>query len=153
MVDHTQPLPDTANSKSRNYRSYNWRAMERVVAKYKEAWVGFDPQELIENEENILVTDGNENYGLFEYHDDGVYYGHYLFTARGPQNTFRIARDLLGFFFKSFPVQTVLGLTPVEHEGAIRLNKLLGFTFGEVVDTEAGPHHQVHIHKEDFNYG
>lgn len=142
--------PDSTTS--RPTRSFDWRDMERVVSKYKEAWIGFDPQELIENEDNILVTDGEGNYGLFEFEMPGVYYGHYLFTARGPDNTYEVARTLLAFFFREFPAMEVRGLTPVEHKGALRLNKRLGFTFHGVVDTEAGPHFEVSLTKDDFRY-
>lgn len=123
-----------------------------MVAKYKEAWVGFDAQRLIDDEDNILVTDGEDNYGLFEFHRPGIYYGHYLFTARGPEVTEKVARNLLGFFFKEFPVRVVLGLTPIEHSGALRLNRRLGFTFHNIVNTEAGPHYQVSLKKDDFKY-
>jgi hypothetical protein len=134
-----------------NSRSYDWKALDKVVEKYKEAWIGFDPEALIGNEHNILVTDGEENYGLFEEHAPGVYYGHYMFTVRGPQ-TLNVARNLLGFFFKEYDARAVLGLTPVEHTGALSLNKKLGFTFHGIIDTEAGPHYQVSIKKEDFKY-
>lgn len=119
------------------------------MEKYKHAWVGFDAKQLVEDEENILITDDAENFGLFEYHEPGVYYGHYLFRERGP-NTEQVARNLLSFFFREFPVYVVLGLTPVEHSGALRLNKKLGFTFHGVVDTEAGPHYKVSLNKDDF---
>lgn len=121
-----------------------------MVEKYKHAWVGFNPQELVENEENILVTDGDNNYGLFEFHEPETYYGHYMFTARGIENTEEVARNLLNFFFQISPCKQVLGLTPVDHTGALRLNKALGFTFHDVIDTEAGPHYQVSLKKEDF---
>lgn len=126
--------------------------MDRVVSKYKNVWVGFDAQELVQNEENILVTDGDDNYGFFEYHEPGVYYGHYLFTERGAANTYAVAHKLLSFFFLTFPVKTVRGLTPVEHSGALRLNRALGFTFESIISTEAGPHYQVSLNKDDFNY-
>lgn len=121
-----------------------------MVEKYKHAWVGFDAKELVENEDNVLVTDGENNYGLFEFYEPGVYHGHYMFTARGKENTEAVAKTLLGFFFQLVPCTEVLGLTPVTHRGAIRLNQLLGFTFHDVIETEAGPHYQVSLKKEDF---
>lgn len=132
------------------HRSYDWEGLDKVVEKYKHAWVGFDAKELVENEENILVTDGENNYGLFEFHEPGRYYGHYMFTARGLEDTESVARNLLGFFFQSIPCEEVLGLTPEYHSGALRLNRALGFTFHNLIDTEAGPHYQVSLKKEDF---
>ena len=135
---------------SMNHRSFDWEGLDRVASKYKHAWIGFDPKALVENEENVLVTDGESNYGLFEYHEPEVYYGHYMFTARGAENTLAVAKNLLGFFFQTVPCKVVLGLTPVEHTGALRLNKALGFTFHDIIQTEAGPHYQVSLKKEDF---
>lgn len=128
----------------------DWEGLDRVVEKYKHAWVGFDAKQLVEDEENILVTDGENNYGLFEFHEPGVYYGHYMFTARGAENTYEVAKNLLGFFFQLVPCSEVLGMTPVDHKGALRLNEALGFTFHHVIDTEAGPHYLVSLKKEDF---
>lgn len=134
-------------------RSFDHKGLDKVVEKYKHAWIGFDAQQLVDDEDNILVTDGEDNYGLFEYDSPGNYYGHYMFTARGPDNTEEVARKLLSFFFTEFPVRMVLGLTPVEHEGALRLNRRLGFTFHNIIDTEAGPHYQVSLKKDDFKHG
>lgn len=136
-----------------NRRSFDWQTLDRVVSKYKHEWVGFDAKALVEDERNILVTDGEENFGLFEYTDDPkVYYGHYLFKARGPDKTFEVAKNLLGYFFKTFDAKEVIGLTPIEHKGAILLNNKLGLTFHRVVDTEAGPHYEVSIKREEFQY-
>lgn len=133
-------------------RSFDWEGLDAVVTDYKDTWIGFDAEELVENEDNILVTDEEGNFGLFEFSRPGIYYGHYMFTERGPR-TEEIARNLLGFFFKEFPVTLVLGMTPVEHKGALNLNRKLGFTFQGVTDTGAGPHFIVSLKKEDFNYG
>lgn len=130
--------------------SKDWEGLDKVVEKYKHAWVGFDAQELVENEDNVLVTDGEGNYGLFEFEEPGVYYGHYMFTARGREKTEEVARNLLGFFFQNIPCTEVFGLTPTCHEGALRLNRALGFTFHHIIDSEVGPLQQVSLKKEDF---
>lgn len=122
------------------------------MEKYKHAWVGFDAKKLVEDKDNILLTDGDSNYGLFEFHEPEVYYGHYMFTARGSQNTEEVAKKILSFFFQTVPCKEVRGLTPVEHKGAIRLNKALGFTVHNIIDTEAGPHFEVSLKKEDFKH-
>lgn len=133
-------------------RSFDFETLDKVVAPYKNTWIGFDAEEIVRNEENILVTDGKDNFGLFEYDRPGVYYGHYLFSPSGRHKPYETAKDILGFFFKEFPVRVVLGLTPVEHKGALRLNKKLGFTTSGIINTEAGPHYQVYLKKDDFNY-
>lgn len=132
------------------FRSLDYKTLDRVVEKYKHEWIGFDAKELVYNPKNILVTDGNRNFGLFEYEEEGIYYGHYLFSARGPEKTYKIAKHLIDYLFKNYPVETILGLTPVEHEGALRLNKRLGLKTYGLVDTDAGWHYQVKLTKEDF---
>lgn len=136
----------------KNYskRSYDWITLDKVVEKYKHDWIGFNAKELVEDERNVLVEDENNNFGLFEFEMPGVYFGHYLFSTRGPEKTYEVAKNLLGFFFEFFPAEIVLGLTPTEHTGAINLNKKLGLSFHRIVETEAGPHYEVSITKRKF---
>lgn len=129
----------------------DWKTLDRVVSKYKHEWVGFDAKALVEDPRNILLTDEEENFALFELEREGVYYGHYLFSARGPERTEKIAKDFLDYFFKSYPVEIIYGLTPVEHKGAINLNKKLGFNFHGIVETAAGPHYEVSKTKKEHN--
>lgn len=131
-------------------RSYDWLTLDKVVEKYKHDWLGFDAKALVEDDRNILVEDDRNNFGLFEYEDEGIYFGHYLFKTRGPENTYKVAKELLTFFFEEYPCQLILGLTPTEHTGAINLNKKLGLTFHRIVETEAGPHYEVSITKRKF---
>jgi hypothetical protein len=132
-------------------RSFDYEGLDKVVENYKTDWVGFEAKALVENEENILLTDGKDNYALFEFHEPGVYYGHYLFSHHGAR-TLDIAKDLLGFFWRAIPAKQVRGLVPVEHKGAIRLTKALGFTIEDVIDTEAGYHLVASLNKEDYNH-
>lgn len=120
------------------------------MSPFKHEWVGFDAKALIEDDDNILLTDGEGNYGLFEYRSPGEYTGHYLFgTARG-QRAVETAKQILDHFFSSYPVEIIHGLTPVEHTGALRMNKQLGLVTVKTVDTEAGPCEQVYLTKEGF---
>lgn len=132
------------------YRSYDYETLDNVVAPYKHEWVGFNAQSLVQNPLNILVTDGNKNFGLFEYEEPLTYYGHYLFSVRGEDKTYKTAYKLLDFFFTNFPVETILGLTPVEHKGALRLNKKIGLKTYGLTDTEAGWHYEVKLTRKDF---
>lgn len=133
-------------------RSFDWEALDSVVEKYKHNYVGFDAKKIVQNKKNILISDNNKNFGLFEFEKPGVYYGHYLFSTRGHENTLKTARELLGYFLTNYPVKIVLGLTPIEHQGALALNEKLGLQIKEVVQTEAGPHFFVFLKKENFKY-
>lgn len=135
--------------RNKAYRTYDSEGMDKVAQPYKHAWIGFDAEALVENKDNVLLTDGNDNYALFEFHEPGVYYGHYLFTHHGAR-TLAIAQNLLDFFFRTVPCTEVRGLTPVTHKGALKLNKALGFKVEGMVDTEAGYHFVVSLKKEDY---
>ena len=105
----------------------NWQQLEEDMKDFSNEWEGFDPQELVEKDENILLTDGRGNYSLFEYKQEGVYEGHYLFkTARG-RAAIRTSKEMLEKFF-SFPfVVAIVGRTPEYRKDALWLNKQLGF--------------------------
>ena len=133
------------------WRSFDWEGLTRTVQSVSDNWVGFDPERLVSDPDNILLADDEGNYALFEYEDEGVYSGHYMFAARGFK-TIRIAREFLRFFLTKYPVDVIIGYTPVENKGALQLNKKLGFTFHDIVDTETGLHHRVSLQKGDFNY-
>lgn len=132
------------------HRSTDWEALKEVVSGYSDKWIGFDAQALVENPLNYLITDGKDNFALFEHEDDKVYYGHYLFKTRGPENTFEVAKKLLGYFFNCSDAELVMGLTPVTHYGALNLNEKLGFKSHGIVETITGPHYKVSITKKEF---
>lgn len=132
------------------HRTKDWQSLDKVMTPFKHEWLGFDPEKLVADEDNILLTDGEDNYGLFEYRAPGEYDGHYLFgNARGEQAV-TTAKQLLRHFFLSYPVEIIYGLTPVEHTGALRMNKRIGLVTIATVQTKAGPCERVFLTKEGF---
>lgn len=131
-------------------QSYDYETLDEVVKDFKEEWVDWDAESLVASP-NVLLSDGEKNFALFQYQSPGVYNGHYLFTARGLKDTHAVARELLTFFLTNYRVDVIIGYTPVENKGALWLNRRLGFTEHSVVDTEAGPHLEVSLNKDDFH--
>lgn len=131
-------------------RSFDWQKLEEVVTPYKHEWVGFNAQDLLKDYNNILLWDGEDNYGLFEASLPGEYFGHYLFGSARGRRALTVARQMLDHFFSEYGAVVVRGQTPVEHKGALGLNKLLGFKTIGIEQTVAGPCEQVFLTKEGF---
>lgn len=117
------------------------------MSQYSKDWVGFSPEELVKNTNNILVTDGEGKFGLFELWQEG-YVGHYLMKPSKSNLTF--CKKGIEFFFELAEVDIVRGYTPTDNAGALRLNKILGFETEGLIDTVAGPHYKVFLTKERF---
>lgn len=100
--------------------------------------LGFDVDEFVDNRDNIALTDGKGSYCLFEFERPGVYSGHYFFKVRG-REALTLARELITEMFLSYGAQTIIGLTPPSHKGALWLTRQLEFTFYEEVESLAGP--------------
>lgn len=85
----------------------------------------------------IILSDDDDNLGLFEEYFHGVWTGHYFFKTRG-----KAAKDLsikmLREIFEVYGAKAVRGLTPIEHKAALWMARHLGFkSYGEL-DTSAG---------------
>lgn len=132
-------------------RTSCWKGLALVAASFAQPdWVGFNPQSLIEDTDNVLLTDGADNYGLLEFSQPGEYFGHYLFGSARGRTAYTVAHEMLDYFFTNYPAFVVLGQTPVEHLGALWLNKKLGFKKIGTEHTEAGLCDRVFLTKEGF---
>lgn len=111
---------------------------------------GLSPDEWPLNPSNIVLTDGDDNLGLFEYCYPGVYTGHYFFNNARGKRAIEVAKKHLTEAFSKCGVYVVIGLTPLEKLGARWLNKKLGFTSHGVVPTEVGPCELVILTKKEW---
>lgn len=92
---------------------------------YLSELTGFEPEAWLGGP-NVALTDGEGNFGLFEYEAPGIYTGHYFYkTARG-KAAFALASEMLDMMFEI--AELIKGLTPTDHKGAVWLSKKLGFT-------------------------
>tara|TARA_Y100001956_G_C4129734_1_gene193096 strand:+ start:27403 stop:27813 length:411 start_codon:yes stop_codon:yes gene_type:complete len=129
----------------------NWQQLEEDMKDFSGEWHGFKPEVLVNDEENILLTDNNGNYSLFEYKSEGVYEGHYLFKNARGRAAVKVSKEMLDKFF-SFPfVVAVVGRTPDYHKGALWLNKQLGFETITTQEREGTEYEVVLLTRERFN--
>lgn len=146
--------PVLTNSNSDNpstvIRSYDWEDLEFIVEKYSGEFINFDAKKIVEDEDNILLRNNKMDYGLFEYDEDGVYFGHYMFRSRGFENTVASAREILNHFFNNYNVNLIIGLTPVWHKGALKLNEALGLEKLSSVTLPHGIYNIVTLTKDTF---
>lgn len=130
------------------YREYSPELMTKALCLYRDDIV-VNPELWLTEEDNYLLTDGNGNYGLFEGSGHDVYFGHYFFKARG-REAVRVANEILSCIFGLYRAEVIKGLTPVEHRGALWMNKTLGFKAYGVTDTTEGPHEIFIMTKKEF---
>ena len=110
---------------------------------------GFDPEEWLNDENNIALTNGEGDFALFEYEYLGVYSGHYFYKARG-KKALQASKEFLKHLFTNYYVRAIRGLSPLEHLGARWLNKQLGFKSYGILETPVGPHELVILTKQEW---
>lgn len=120
------------------YKETNKASLGMAISPYFSEMLGFDPEEWLDKPDNIAVTDGEDDYGLFELGLDEVYTGHYFFVRRGKAAKI-LAREMLEFFFNTTNAKAVRGLTPLGKIGARWMSRQLGFKSYGVIQTIAGP--------------
>lgn len=119
-------------------RSFDGEALDKEMrATPALKHINVDVLEWIKDPRNLaLEEDGN--FGVFEYNWDHVYTGHYFFKVRGKEAK-ELSIRMLRIAFEEYEMQTVRGLTPIEHRGAVMMTRWLGFEDHGTIDTEAGP--------------
>lgn len=108
----------------------DWQKLDEAMKPFSEDWVGFDTESLVSKEGNILLTDGTDNYAMFEVSSsEGVVKGHYLFGSARGREAVNLSKRFLSKLFNDYPaINVVIGRTPTYQKGALWLNKQLGFT-------------------------
>ena len=113
-------------------RSYDPDVLKSKRSLLPEDLLGFDPEELVANRDNILLTNGDDVV-LFEKQRHNVYSGHLLLTSRG-KKAFEVAEDAL----KYVKGCSVYGLTPVDNKKALWFTRQLGFKRVDILSTPLG---------------
>lgn len=113
---------------------------------------GLEPSSWLENEFNVALTDEKENLALFErqWRLPRTVTGHYFFNSRGREALSTAKEMLREVFTGPYLIETVVGLTPTDHKGALWMNKQLGFRSHGIIETEAGPHEFVLLTKTEW---
>lgn len=134
------------------FRTKDVKKVVDAVSQYQEEVLGFEPDDWLKNHDNVALVKGDD-VSLFERQydlGDDVVCGHYFFFSRG-----RAARDtakemLKEAFTGPYNINRIAGLTPVDHRGALWMNKQLGFKSYGQVDTPAGPCEFVLLTKQEW---
>lgn len=132
------------------YRETNLTNLLETMGPYLQD-VSFDPEEWFSNDRNLALTDGGGNYGLFTYEKSQLVSGHYFMKDRG-KKAYEVSKEIISEVFSKYEVETIMGLTPIRHKGALLMNRKLGFkSYGEV-ETMRGPAELVILTKKEYKW-
>lgn len=132
-------------------RTYDLAKIRNAVAQYAEEIEGFYPDEWVADERNIALINSNDDVALFEHQAElkNTVCGHYFFFSRGKEAV-KAAKQFLEEVFTTTYVQTITGLTPTNHKGALWMNRRLGFKEHGEVATVIGPCRFVMMTKDQW---
>lgn len=117
---------------------------------YAHETVGFEAADWLSNLDNVALTDGEGSFALFERSTPSLVTGHYFFLVRGREAE-KLARECLKeIFVGGYGVEVIRGLTPLDKRGALWMNKKLGFTQHDLIETVAGPCALVVLTKKEW---
>ena len=136
-------------------RTFDLKSILKATGQYSETIEGFNPEEWIKNPLNIALKNEQGDIALFENQHglSNTVCGHYFFFSRGKEAV-KAAQDFLEEVFTTTYIEVITGLTPVDHKGALWMNRRLGFKDHGQVETVTGPCRFVFLSKEqwkDFN--
>lgn len=120
-------------------RTCNPEEVLEATRQYSDEIDCFFPEEWLNSEENVALSDENGNVALFEREMPGVVTGHYFFYCRGREAVALSHEMLKEIFTGPYDVNVIRGLTPVENRGAIWMSRHVGFKPYGTVETHVGP--------------
>jgi hypothetical protein len=121
------------------------------LALYSDEIVGLDLREWLANPLNIALINDKGDVSLLEHqeHLTNTAIAHYFYFSRGKEAIKTGQQFLKEVFTEHYP-ETIIGLTPEKHKGALWLNRKLGLTEHGTVDTAIGPCRFVMITKQQW---
>lgn len=123
-------------------RTYNLNKILKATSQYRQEIEGFNPKEWLAYHGNIALINEGGDVALFEEQSclaPSTVCGHYFFFSRGRQAVKAAEAFLEEIFSEEYNVQTIMGLTPTNHKGALWMNRRLGFKEHGTIDTVVGP--------------
>lgn len=133
-------------------RTHNLEYVKAATDPCKHELKGFHPDLWLTIPQNVALVNDNKDIGLFERVAEQPYavYGHYFFHSRG-REALNAAKDMLQEIFTGpYDVESIIGLTPLDKRGALWMNRQLGFSHEEDVETDAGPCRFVLLTKQEW---
>jgi membrane-bound inhibitor of C-type lysozyme len=133
-------------------RTYSIEKVKKATSQYAEEIVGLDVVEWLSNPYNVALTNSNDDIAMFErvHAAPSTVYGHYFFWSRGKDARNAAKQFLKEIFTGNYNVQVILGLTPLEHKGALWLNRQLGFKEIGQTDSVVGELRMVMLTKKEW---
>lgn len=125
----------------------------QAVDPYMKEIQGFTPEEWVDNDANVALIDPKtKDVALFErqYKVPHAVHGHYFFHSRGKRAYQTAVAALDEIFSGKYNIEVVSGLTPLDHKGALWMNRRLGFTSHGSMDTSIGPCDFVVLTKQEW---
>lgn len=113
------------------------KALLETMTPFLDTLTGFNIKDWGQPSRNMAVTDNNEDFALFEYEYDKVYFGHIFCRKRRGKEARDFAEKALSFMFDSY-AEVINGLVPIEKRNVVIMMRKLGFNSYGVIDTEAG---------------
>jgi hypothetical protein len=133
-------------------RTYDLEKVRTAVSQYADQIVGLNVEEWLGNPKNIALINGNDDVALFEHQHflTDTVCGHYFFFSRGKEALKAGRLFLREIFSGRYYVQTIVGITPEDHKGALWMNKQLGFKDNGSLETMIGPCRFVSLTREQW---
>ena len=133
-------------------RTFYAEGFSQACEQVRDMAIGYGPEAWIANTDNVVLTDGEGSYALFERTGlPHVVIGHYLLQARG-KDALRVSREMLDKIFSDkYGVEIIQGFTPLSNLGARWISKKLGFTSHGVVHEDGKPFEYVMLTKQDWS--
>ncbi len=131
-------------------RTYDVELLKRATEPYKEAFFGFNPEAMVKNKMNVILTNENEDVVIFERERYSVATGHYFLKSRGKAAIAACEEFLKEIFNPDYGVKIIIGMTPLENRAALWMNQRLGFQNIEVMPTIQGPQQFVILTRREW---
>jgi hypothetical protein len=113
-------------------RTKDAELISAAVAQYNKV-ADFEPSVWVQQDKNIALTNGGD-VSLFQFDKPGIFIGHWFFISRG-RAAKKVAVEMLDTLFheSDYPVEVIIGLTPLSQLGARWLARHIGFKSQGVV--------------------
>lgn len=120
------------------YFSTNTCAIVKTLSPFLHEIEGFSEEDWGQESLNLVVTDNEKDFALFEYESPGIYCGHLFCSERVGKDAILFGKDALSFLFKSGYAKTIHGLTPADKRNVRWVMRKIGLKSYGFVETHKG---------------
>ena len=133
-------------------RTFDPTLVQYALETYETNILGLDLESWLGNDKNVALSNSCGDVAMFErqWKLPTVVIGHYFFHSRGRQARSTAKEFLYEIFTGPYDVEVITGLTPVDHKGALWMNRQLGFKSHGTVQAETGLHEFVLLTKQEW---